>query len=385
MKRIAVLGSTGSIGISALNVIKSLPLELEVFALTANTNTVLLEKQIKQFAPFSVAVGESAAASRLKHFSGGKARVFSAEAGLCEIVRDKRIDIVLLAISGRAALEPLLAAIEAGHDIALANKEALVMAGPLIMERARRKNVRILPVDSEQSAIWQCLNGERRSDLRSIYLTASGGPFRKTPLKNLSMVRAKDVLRHPRWKMGKKITVDSATLMNKGLELIEAMHLFDVGPDKIKVVIHPEAIVHSMVEFKDGVVIAQLSETDMRIPIQYALLYPERVANKIKPMDLFKIRSLNFEKPDFKKFPCLGLAYKAAKEQGTLPCVLNAANEESVREFLRGKINFLDICNAVEKVISKHKNVLKPSLNDIKEADLWARRQAQTAIKEICQ
>ncbi|MFH0790012.1 MAG: 1-deoxy-D-xylulose-5-phosphate reductoisomerase [Candidatus Omnitrophota bacterium] len=383
MKRIAILGSTGSIGKSALDVIEHFPGEFRVIALSTNSNIDLLRGQIKKFHPALVCVNDDAAALKLRFGLSPVVKILSGQDGLREIVQDERIDIVLLAISGSAALEPLLASIEAGRDVALANKEALVMAGSIIMAKAFKKKIKIMPVDSEQSAIWQCLEGEYKNRLKKIYLTASGGPFRKTSLRGLRKVSKDEVLTHPCWKMGKKISVDSATLMNKGFELIEAMYLFDAVPREINILVHPEAIVHSMVEFSDGVVKAQLSITDMRIPIQYALSYPKRLSNCAKAIDFLKLGSLNFEKPDFKKFPCLELAYYAAENQGTLPCVLNAANEISVDEFLKDRLRFIDIPKIIEKVLRKHSNITQPGFNDIKQADAWARQEAYKIIETL--
>lgn len=381
MKSISILGSTGSIGRNALEVARRFPHRFKVSALSANCNIELLLSQIKEFKPYCVSVSDKGAAFKLAKRLGGKARLFAGEDGLNAMVSGVKSDQVLVAISGSGALSPLLAAIDSGKDVALANKEALVMAGSLIMERVKHKKVNILPIDSEQSAIWQCLEGEDRAGLKNIYLTASGGPFLKTPLKSLKGISRERVLRHPRWKMGKKITVDSATLINKGLELLEAMFLFGVGADKIKVLIHPEAIVHSMVEFIDGVVMAQLSATDMRIPIQYALSYPERLPGPLVPLDFCKLGALHFEAPDLKKFPSLELAYRAARELGTLPAVFNAANEVSAGEFLKGRLDFISIVKVTEKVFRKHRNILKPDLGDIKEADAWARDEALRAIR----
>ena len=300
------------------------------------------------------------------------------------MLADRRIDRVVLAISGSAALPPLLKAIESGKDVALANKEALVMAGPLIMRLAAKNKVKILPIDSEQSAIWQCLEGQDRPKLKEIYLTASGGPFLNLEKKQFKNITPRQALAHPRWKMGRKISVDSATLMNKGLELLEAMYLVGVAPEKIKILIHPESIVHSMVEYVDGSVIAQLSVTDMRIPIQYALSYPERLPAPaaFKALDFYRLKTLNFAKPDFKKFPCLKLAYQAACDGGTTPCVLNAANEVSVSEFLKRRLRFTFIPLVIEKVLARHRNIKNPGLKDILAADNWARRQASNIINK---
>jgi len=381
MKNIAILGSTGSIGSSALKVINDFPGEFRVRAVSANSNIGLLLRQIKKFRPRFACVNDPLEALKLKSLASLGTKVLAGADGLKVIVQDREIDLVLLAISGSSALGSLLDAIDAGKDVCLANKEALVMAGPIIMKKAARKKVKIIPIDSEQSAIWQCLEGEEKQKLKSIYLTASGGPFRKARSADLKKVTIKHVLNHPRWRMGKKITVDSASLMNKGLELIEAMYLFGVTPDRIKVLVHPEAIIHSMVEFIDGVVVAQLSVTDMRIPIQYALSYPERLPNRLKGVDFIKVGSLNFENPDYKRFPCLKLAYRAARESGTSPCILNAANEISVDEFLKGRLSFADIPGVISRVMSRHRNISSPGLEDIREKDAWARREAIAVIK----
>ena len=381
MKNIAILGSTGSIGQNTLGVIASLRKDFCVAALSANSNIDLLYKQVRIFKPKLVCVNDVKLARELKsRLWPCTIKFLVGQAGLEELAGNKSIDRLVLAISGSAALRPLLSAIESGKIIALANKEALVMAGSLIMRRALLNKALIIPIDSEQSAIWQCLSGQDKTALKSIYLTASGGPFRRTPrikLKNISVAR---VLRHPRWRMGKKVSVDSATLMNKGLELLEAMYLFRTAPDKIKVLIHPQAIIHSMVEFIDGVVMAQLSVTDMRVPIQYALSYPERLSNNLESLDFHKLRRLDFQRPNFKKFPCLGLAYQVAREGGTAPCVLNAADEVGVTEFLRGRLEFLSIPKVIEKVLSRHRNRVKPSLSEILLADTWARVEALRLI-----
>ena len=380
MKRIAILGSTGSIGRNALEVIKHHSDKFKVVALSANSNIDLLRKQIDEFKPELVGVSDVVAAGRLKN---SKVKLFSGSLGLQELVGDKRIDEVVLAISGSSALLPLLKALECGKQVALANKEALVMAGPMIMDLSAKKKTKIIPVDSEQSAIWQCLDNQRGSEVKNIYLTASGGPFRTVNVKKLENISIAQVLKHPRWSMGKKISVDSANLMNKGLEFLEAMFLFGAPLEKIKVLIHPESIVHSMVEFQDGVVIAQLSATDMRIPIQYALAYPQRLYNSLPSIDFYKLKVLHFDKPDEKKFPCLGLAYRAARELGTVPAVLNAANESSVDEFLKGGISFLSIPKVIEKVLDRHRKVKNPGLKDILEADRWAKQEACFVIKEM--
>lgn len=380
MKNIAILGSTGSIGRNTLEVIRRFPDKFRVLSLSTNSNIGLLYKQIKEFHPEFVCVADKDAAVSLEsklNYKGVK--LFSAEAGLEEVLKHKRIDKVVLAISGACALKPLLKAIDNGKDIALANKEAIVMAGAIIMKKASRKKVKIIPIDSEQSAIWQCLKDEDNK-IKNVYLTASGGPFRSKSKRDLRNISVHDALKHPRWKMGPKISVDSANLMNKGLEVLEAMHLFNLHPQRIKVIIHPQAIIHSMVEFEDGVVLAQLSLTDMRIPIQYALTYPKRLPNGLAPIDFCRLSRLDFEEPDFGKFPCLGLAYRAAKEKGTLPAVLNAANEVCVDGFLENRLSFVSIPKVIEKVLDKHRNISEPGLVDILEADNWARREAGKII-----
>ncbi len=384
MKRIAILGSTGSIGRNSLEVIKSFPDKFCAVGLSTNSNIDILYQQIKELHPAFVCVRDKDAAVKLESKSKSKGiKLFVGEAGLVEMVQDKRIDKVVLAISGSAALPALLKAIENGKDIALANKEALVMAGPIIMKKAGRKKIKIIPVDSELSAIWQCLKNEDKDKIRNIYLTASGGPFRKIGKKDLKNISVHDALKHPRWKMGPKISVDSANLMNKGLEVLETMYLFDIEPQRIKILIHPQSIIHSMVEFEDGVILAQLSITDMRIPIQYALTYPQRLANKLASVDFCELSRLDFQEPDFRRFPCLGLAYQVAGEQGTLPVVLNAANEVSVDEFLKNRLGFVSIPKVIERVLDKHRNIIEPGLDDILEADNWARREAYKLINKL--
>jgi 1-deoxy-D-xylulose-5-phosphate reductoisomerase len=383
MKNIAILGSTGSIGESTLSVVRSLPGKFRVIALSANSDFKALYKQIQEFRPLFVCLHDACAAKELSSRVKGMTKVYVGSDGLQELVRDKRIEQVMFAISGSAALKPLICAIDSGKDIALANKEALVMAGSLIMNLARKNKVRIMPVDSEQSAIWQALGCEDKANLKKIYLTASGGPLRRKSPGLLKRVSLKEVLDHPRWKMGKKITVDSATLMNKGLEFLEAMFLFGVSADKIKVLVHPEALIHSMVEFIDGVIIAQISVTDMRIPIQYALSYPQRFANSSESVDFCKQAALHFEKPDLEKFPCLGLAYEAARQLGTLPCVMNAANEVAVEVFLGKRLSFIDIPKVVAKTMRNHQNKKNFILEDVLNADAWARSYARSLVERL--
>lgn len=375
MKKIAVLGSSGSIGQSTLAVVRGLPKQFKVLALSVNSDIVKLKEQIEEFHPAIVCVGDKEAAGRLKARVGPLTKILCGQEGLNELVRDKEIQQIMFAISGSAALIPLINAIKSGKDIALANKETMVMAGPIIMRLVKKYKVKVLPVDSEQSAIWQGLAGLDQASVRRVYLTASGGPLRNLPANKFRQVSIEKVLQHPRWKMGKKITVDSATLMNKGLELLEAMFLFNLGVEKIKVLIHPESLIHSMVEFNDGVIMAQLSVTDMRIPIQYALSYPQRLASPLAGIDFYRLSKLHFEKPDLKKFPSLMLAYQAARELGTMPAILNAANEESVNYFLNKRIDFLTIPKIVEKVMRAHAKIDNPSLAQVLAADAWAREE----------
>lgn len=383
MKHIIILGSTGSIGQGTLEVIRQFPRRFRILGLSTNSNIYVLYQQIKEFHPEFVCVKDINAAYRLRPKLNSKVRLLVGETGLEEIIQNNRTDEIVLAISGSSGLRPLLKAIDSQKTIALANKEALVMAGPIIMDKAKKKKVKILPIDSEQSAIWQCLDGEEKSKLKNIYLTASGGPFRQSGKKDLKDISVTQVLRHPKWKMGKKITVDSATLMNKGFEVLETMFLFNIERDKIKILIHPEAIIHSMVEFVDGVILAQLSVTDMRIPIQYAISYPERLYTTLPSIDFFKLKKLQFQEPDFKKFPCLELAYRVAAALGTMPVVLNAANEVSVDEFLKGRLKFVSIPKVIEKVIDRHNNIKQPNLEDILEADIWGRLQAYKVINKL--
>ena len=383
MKNIAILGSTGSIGINALEVIRHFPDKFRVVGLSTNSNIDILHQQIKEFRPLFVCVRDIAAGKELKGRLKPNTKLLVGDDGLEALVEDKNSDEILLAISGSCALPALLKAIEAGKQIALANKEALVMAGPIIMNKAAKKNIKIIPVDSEQSAIWQCLDGQAHCRLKKIYLTASGGPFRQAHKNDLKRVSIGKVLKHPRWKMGKKISVDSATLMNKGLELLEAMFLFNIASDKIEILIHPQAVVHSMVEFIDGVILGQLSATDMRIPIQYALSYPDRLPNHFPRIDFHKLKELNFQAPDFRRFPCLRLAYRVADELGTSPAVLNAANEVSVEEFLKKRLDFVSIPKIIEKVLDRHRNKQKPALDNIRCADEWARNEAYNIIRKL--
>ncbi len=379
--RIAILGSTGSIGVNTLKVVDRNPGRFQVVALTAYNNFKLLEQQIKKYRPKHVAIGDAG----LAYFKsiGTQGIKFYSVRDSAHIASLKEVDTVIIAMRTADALMPFLTAVRAGKVVAPANKEALVIAGSLIMNEARKHQARIIPIDSEQSAIFQCLDGQK-SAAAFVHLTASGGPLRKVAAKDFKHMSLKDILCHPRWKMGPKITVDSATLMNKGFEVIEAKHLFDLRYNQIKVLVHPEAIIHSMVEFTDGAMLAQLGVTDMRLPIQYALTYPQRLPTGLKRLDLTQLGSLHFEEPDLKKFPLLELAYEAGRRGGTLPAVLIAADEEAVEAFLAGKIDFLSIYKVIEKVICRHTIVKDPSLAGIMQADVWARREARSVLENLC-
>lgn len=379
VKKIVVLGSTGSIGINTLKVIEAFPHRFKVVGLTAFDNFKLLEQQIRKFQPTHVAVSHQGI-EYLKGRIRAKTKVLDAESGICRIAALDDADIVVVGIRGSAALLPFLNAVRAGKTVAPANKEAIVIAGAIIMEEAKKYGAVIIPVDSEQSAIFQCLNGAKHNALKKVYLTASGGPLYNLAKSRFDDVSLQQILKHPRWKMGKKITVDSATLMNKGLEIIEAKWLFGLDVNSIEILIHPEAIIHSMVEFKDGSIIAQLGVTDMRLPIQYALTYPQRLKTGLKEMDFFKLKKLTFKRPDFRKFPALGLCFQVGRKGGTLPCVLNAANEEAVEAFLSRRLRFSKIYDIVERVVLKHKTIAMPNLKEIGQADRWAREQAQRLI-----
>ncbi|HDZ77157.1 MAG TPA: 1-deoxy-D-xylulose-5-phosphate reductoisomerase [Candidatus Omnitrophica bacterium] len=375
-KQVIILGSTGSIGKNTLDVISRNRSRFSVLGLSANSNTRALFKQIRKFKPRYVAVTNIDKARELEKKLDSKIKVLKGDKGLARMVAQKS-DIVVMAMGGSSALLPMLKAVEATKCIALANKEALVMAGALIMKKAKQKKVAIIPIDSEQSAIFQCIRSKDRSFISKIYLTASGGPLKDISAAKLKYVTPERAINHPRWKMGKKISIDSATLMNKGLELIEAMWLFNLPADKIDILVHKQSIMHSMVEFIDGSALAQLAIPDMRIPIQYSLTYPERLSSGIQRLDLTRFKNLTFEKPDYKKFPCLRLARNAAKLAGSAPCVLNAANEEAVKAFLDKRINFTDIPKVIGKVLKKHRLVKHPNLAQILEIDSWARGEVK--------
>jgi len=382
MKGLSILGSTGSIGTSALDIVRMHPDCFQVKALTAANNIESLSKQIEEFKPELVAVFDEEKALGLSRILKGihRPEILFGEAGFCEAASYEDSDIVLLAMVGAAGLKPALCAIESKKQIALANKETLVMAGEIIMARAVENGVSILPVDSEHSAIFQCLKGNRKKDLKTIFLTASGGPFREMPFNGFKDITLKDALTHPTWNMGHKITIDSATLMNKGLEIIEAVHLFDVTHKEIKVLIHPQSIVHSMVGYKDGSIMAQMGQPDMKGAISYALSEPERLDLQMDFPDFSGLHSLTFEKPDTKKFPSLLFAFEACKQKGTLPAVMNAANEAAVEAFLQKRIDFLDIFKLISRTMELHTRIDNPDLSGIIEADYWARDKVQSQI-----
>ncbi len=373
-KNIAILGSTGSIGSQTLDVIANFPKEFKANYLTGNNNVTLLLEQIHCFKPKGVVVLDEKSAKEIKKQVAGKTEVLYGEEGLLEIVQREDVDIVVSSLVGFVGLKPTMKAIEAKKKIALANKETIVVAGAIIMPLVEKHNVDLLPVDSEHSAIFQCLVGELPNKIERIILTASGGPFRTTSKEELKNVTIEQALNHPNWKMGNKITIDSATLMNKGLEVIEAHWLFGMSAEKIEVVIHPQSIIHSMVEFVDGSIKAQLGIPDMKIPIQYALTYPSRSASKCPRIHFPTLSEMTFFEPDMERFPCLQLAYDALKEGGTIPAVMNAANEVAVAKFLNNEITFLDIPRMIGEAMEKHSNKTNPSLEEIIEVDKETRQ-----------
>jgi 1-deoxy-D-xylulose-5-phosphate reductoisomerase len=404
-KRVVVLGATGSIGESALKVARDIPERMEIVGLAANSNAKKLAMQANEVRPQALCLVDESKLGELRAALEYEPRIFSGEKGLIEIACLAEAEMVLVAVVGTGGLHPALAAIEAGKDLAVASKEILVMAGEIVMREAGRKGVQILPVDSEHNAIFQCLDSQRErptsnppppwtgsavasvqrptpnEEIRRLILTASGGPFRETPAKEFEAITVEQALRHPTWNMGPKITIDSATLFNKGLEMIEAHWLFGVEMKRVEVVIHPQSIVHSMVEFSDGSVLAQLSHSDMCFPIQYAVTWPERVPNSLPPLDFGKLSKLEFAPPRYDDFPALNLARRAGEAGGTLPAVLNAANEVAVSAFLEQRISFPRIWQTVEQVMDRHTNVAHPDLSAILRADLSARQEASAAIR----
>ena len=378
MKKIAVMGSTGSIGTQTLDVADQHPDLLKVVALAAGSNADMLEQQVRKYRPsLAVLYDEKAAAGLRERLADLRVEVLSGMEGLLAMACMPEADVLVTAIVGMIGIRPTLAAIRAGKDIALANKETLVTAGHLIMPLAKEKGVQILPVDSEHSAIFQCLHGEKQKQLSRLLITASGGPFRGRKTEDLENVRPEDALKHPNWNMGRKITIDSATLVNKGLEVMEARWLFDMPLERIDVVVQPKSIIHSMVEFQDGAVMAQLGTPDMRLPIQYALLYPERLPLAGERLDFRALKQIAFEEPDMETFRGLPLAFRAAREGGTMPTVFNAANEEAVALFLDRKIGFLDIYRILESCMDRHDTIAGPSLDDILQTEADTRAQVR--------
>jgi 1-deoxy-D-xylulose-5-phosphate reductoisomerase len=382
-KRIVILGATGSIGESALKVAHDIPERMEIAGLAANSNAEKLAAAANETRPESVCLVDETKIDILRKALDYKPRIFSGEVGLREIACLTDADMVLVAIVGTGGLRPALAAIEAGKDLAVASKEILVMAGEIVMREARDNGVHVLPVDSEHNAIFQCLDGKHRTDIRRIILTASGGPFRETPRKDFDSLTPEQALKHPTWNMGPKITIDSATLFNKGLEMIEAHWLFGVEMKRVEVVIHPQSIVHSMVEFADGSMLAQLSHSNMRFPIQYAVTWPDRVPNTLPPLDFSKLSKLEFFTPRYNDFPALNLARRAGETGGSLPAVMSAANEVAVAAFLDRQVRFPDISQIVEEVMNRHKPIAHADLDAILEADQRARAQARKCVEAL--
>ncbi|MGD8833758.1 MAG: 1-deoxy-D-xylulose-5-phosphate reductoisomerase [Desulfobacteraceae bacterium] len=384
MKTLALLGSTGSIGCNTLNIVSNFPDDFRVAALTAKKNIDLLARQIKAFSPEMVAVYDASLAQKLKGLlaPSQKVEILYGAQGYRAAAAWDGVDMTVGAMVGAAGLEPTLAAISAGKDIAIANKETLVMAGALVIAAAERKGVRMLPIDSEHSAIFQCLQGHRRQDLKKIFLTASGGPFLNESAEAFDRISPEDALKHPNWEMGAKITIDSATLMNKGLEVIEAKWLFDVSIDEIEVVVHPQSIIHSMVAYCDGSILAQMGIPDMQEAIAYALAYPERIPLKQPLPDLVAMDGLTFSHPDLKRFPCLQLAFDACRSGGTMPATMNAANEVAVEAFLASQIPFTSIPEVIDATMNEHNLIQEPDLDTVLDADKWSRQKARSLVAE---
>ncbi len=381
MKKISILGSTGSIGQSTLSIVEKFPDRFKVVALAAGNNVELLEKQVRQFGPTVVAVAGEQSAARLRTAcSDLHVRVFSGVEGMIQVAAAAEAEMIVSAIVGTAGLVPTMAAIRAGKHIALANKEVLVTAGELVVAEARARQISLYPVDSEHSAIFQCLQAGSNDEIRRLILTASGGPFRALSKKELAKVTLAQALKHPNWSMGRKITIDSATLMNKGLEVIEARWLFNIPQDKIKVLVHPQSIIHSMVEYRDGAVVAQLGMPDMKGPIAYALSYPERLADVSPELDLAQVGTLTFEEPDTDRFPCLAYAFDALNAGGTMPAVVSAANEVAVKYFLDQKIGYGHISRVIKSAMDAHRPSPIHTVEDALKADLWARQEAEKII-----
>ncbi len=382
MKRLSILGSTGSIGVNTLHIVSQFPERFQVVSLSAGLNAELLKRQILQFRPKMVSVLNKELSEALQQgLPNIPVEIVHGVEGLIQVATHPEVDQVVSAIVGAVGLIPTLSAIKTGKPIALANKESLVMAGKIMMEEAKRNHVQILPVDSEHSAIFQALLGHQKEDVHRLILTASGGPFRNSSLSRLHEVTVKEALDHPRWAMGKKITIDSASLMNKGLEVIEAHWLFDIPVEKIVVLIHPQSVVHSMVEYVDGSIVAQMGITDMKIPISYALSFPERLNLNLPPLDLSKSEALTFSPPDLQKFPCLRLAYQSIEMGETMPAILNAANEVAVSAFLEGSLKFTEIPLFLQRVMGEHEVKPVHTIEDILKADHWARERAKVLLE----
>ncbi len=385
LKNISILGSTGSIGQSTLSVVEKFPDRFKIVGLAAGNNVDILEKQVRRFRPATVSVVSTLAAENLKKRCADvkNVRIFSGVEGMIRVATAEEAQITVSAIVGTAGLVPTMAAIRAGKTIALANKEVLVTAGELVMAECRGRGVKLFPVDSEHSAIFQCLHAGADKDVRKLILTASGGPFRSFSKKDLAKVSLAQALKHPNWSMGRKITIDSATLMNKGLEVIEARWLFDMKPEMIKVLVHPQSIVHSMVEYADGAVVAQLGMPDMKGPIAYALSYPERL-DKVSPaLDLAAVGTLTFEEPDLERFPCLAYAFQALEAGGSMPAAMSAANEVAVKYFLEEKIGYADIARVIKTTMDAHTPSPVRMIEDALKADLWARQEAEKVIEAV--
>ena len=384
MKKLSILGSTGSIGVSTLEIVAAHPDRFRIVALSAGNNLELLRRQIEVFSPQLVAVISEESARKLRAMlPSKKPEIMHGVEGMIAVATVAEAEMVVAAIVGAAGLVPTTAAVQAGKDLALANKETLVTAGHLIMNMVKEKGVKLYPVDSEHSAVFQSLQGHRREDVRRIILTASGGPFINYPLENLARVSVTDALNHPNWSMGRKITIDSATLVNKGLEVIEARWLFDMPGENIAVNIHPQSIVHSMVEYLDGCVMAQLGVPDMKAPIAYALAHPERVATGVKPLDLTALSGLTFANPDYSRFPSLKLAYQAMESGESMPAVLNAANEVAVEAFLEGRIKFTDIHVIIEKTMDAHTPHSLASIEEVLSVDRWGRNKSSEILRSL--
>ena len=381
MKAISILGSTGSIGTQSLDVIQKYPSKFKITGLTANSNIALLKKQIAKFKPKAVALMDEKSANQLQKVV--KIKVYSGLDGVIKVACLKETDTVINSVVGSIGVVPTMAAIKAKKNIALANKETLVTAGDIVMKEVKKNKVILMPIDSEHSAIFQCLNGENIKKVRRIIITASGGPFKNHTKKQMEKVQLKDALKHPTWTMGAKITIDSATLMNKGFEVIEAHHLYDMPYEKIDVVVHPQSIIHSLVEFEDRSVMAQLGNPNMKIPIQYALSYPERYPTDIKILNLADITNLTFFKPNLELFPCLKYAFYAGKIGGTLPAVVNAANEIAVSYFLQNKIKYLDIAKTIYTMMKKHKLIKNPTLEQILKVDKEVKQKTKLLIEKL--